>query len=79
MATQQRMNRQADVLLDDCFTVVTVGMLMQVPELPVYGVAIPTVSGLQRVLHILGAEHGERAEEHHWCTQKRHLSLDADE
>jgi hypothetical protein len=32
---------------------------LQVPDLPVYGVAIPTVSGLQRVLHILGAEQGE--------------------
>ena len=32
---------------------------MQVPDLPVYGVAIPTVSGLQRVLQTLGAEHGE--------------------
>jgi hypothetical protein len=30
----------------------------QVPELPVYGVAIPTVSGLRLVLDKLGAEQG---------------------
>ncbi|KAK9839780.1 hypothetical protein WJX81_000925 [Elliptochloris bilobata] len=32
----------------------------QVPELPVYGVAIPTVSGLRLVLDELGAEQGRR-------------------
>lgn len=32
----------------------------QVPELPVYGCAIPTVSGLRHVLHALGASNGQR-------------------
>lgn len=32
---------------------------LQVPELPVYGCAIPTVSGLRHVLHALGASNGE--------------------
>lgn len=34
--------------------------ILQVPELPVYGVAIPTVSGLRLVLDELGAEQGVR-------------------
>ena len=34
--------------------------ILQVPELPVYGVAIPTVSGLRLVLDELGAEQGAR-------------------
>ncbi|DBA95417.1 TPA: hypothetical protein ACH3X3_013289 [Trebouxia sp. C0006] len=33
---------------------------MQVPELPVYGVAIPTVSGMRLVLDELGAAQGQR-------------------
>jgi len=33
---------------------------MQVPELPVYGVAIPTVSGMRLVLDELGAAQGLR-------------------
>ena len=32
----------------------------QVPELPVYGVAIPTVSGLRNVLNLIGAARGHR-------------------
>ena len=32
---------------------------MQVPELPVYGVAIPTVSGMRLVLDELGAAQGD--------------------
>ena len=31
---------------------------LQVPELPVYGVAIPTVSGMRLVLDELGAAQG---------------------
>ena len=33
-------------------------MAVQVPELPVYGVAIPTVSGMRLVLDELGAAQG---------------------
>lgn len=33
--------------------------LLQVPELPVYGVAIPTVSGMRLVLDELGAAQGD--------------------
>lgn len=36
-------------------------LLLQVPELPVYGCAIPTVSGLRQVLDALGAGNGEAA------------------
>ncbi|KAK9861491.1 hypothetical protein WJX84_004658 [Apatococcus fuscideae] len=32
----------------------------QVPGLPVYGVAIPTVAGVKRVLDVLGAQQGKR-------------------
>ncbi len=35
-------------------------MLLQVPELPVYGCAIPTVAGLRQVLDALGASGGKR-------------------
>lgn len=34
-------------------------MRLQVPGLPVYGVAIPTVAGVKRVLDVLGAQQGE--------------------
>lgn len=34
-------------------------VLLQVPELPVYGVAIPTVSGMRLVLDELGAAQGD--------------------
>lgn len=34
-------------------------MALQVPELPVYGCAIPTVSGLRHVMDALGASQGE--------------------
>ena len=37
-----------------------VDVALQVPELPVYGVAIPTVSGMRLVLDELGAAQGLR-------------------
>ena len=39
-------------------------LLLQVPELPVYGVAIPTVSGMRLVLDELGAAQGDASLQH---------------
>ena len=45
-----------------------ISILLQVPELPVYGVAIPTVSGMRLVLDELGAAQGEDAGSSHCQT-----------
>ena len=57
-AQGQRMSVLHCCTLKECALTMRACLHCQVPELPVYGVAIPTVSGMRLVLDELGAAQG---------------------